>query len=150
MPNLASCLKGMGIVLACCLLLSALACAGPAGAPGQPGLPGLQGPPGPSGPPGPPVSLVITPISGVAKTPITITGAGFQPGEEIDIVLEAAGGFRFGLGTAEVEKIVANEFGGFSIKSNIPAVLKATPGVYTVKAEGSDGSQAVFPLEVVE
>jgi len=136
MAGFIKCLRIVSIGLVCCLLLTTvLGCAEVAEPPGKPELS---------------ASLVISPMSGKAKAPMTITGAGFQPGERIDIVLEAAHGYRIGLGTQEVEGIVANEFGGFSVVSNIPAPLSGAPGVYTVKAVGDKGSAAVFPLEIVE
>lgn len=148
MPNLFSYLKVAGIgVLCCLLLLPALACAGPPGEPGLPGLPGLPGPEGPEGPPGPTASLVITPMSGEPKTFITIYGAGFVPGERIEVIM-VVDGVPHDLGRRPMIK-EANELGAFVFTGGaIPKVAK--PGMYTITATGDKGSKAVFPLEVVE
>jgi len=158
MPTkLAGYLGGTGVALVCLLvLLPVVACAGPPGEPGLPGLPGLQGAPGPAGPaglegpPGPSGStatLVITPMCGKPKTFITIYGAGFVPGEKIEVIV-VMDGVPFSLGRKPMVK-EANEVGAFvSTGSGIP--LEAKPGMYTVTAKGDKGSVAVHPLRVVE
>jgi len=130
MPKLAGYLRGTGVALVCLLvLLPLVACAGPAG------------------PPGTTASLVITPMSGPPKTFITIYGAGFVPGEKIEVIV-VMDGVPFDLGRKPMVK-EANEVGAFvSTGSGIP--LEAKPGMYTVTAKGDKGSVAVFPLQVVE
>lgn len=148
MPKLTGYLRGTGVALVCLLvLLPLVACAGSPGLPGQPGLPGLQGPTGPQGPPGSTASLVITPMSGPPKTFITIYGAGFVPGEKIEVIV-VMDSVPFDLGRKPMVK-EANEVGAFvSTGSGIP--LEAKPGMYTVTAKGDKGSVAVHPLQVVE
>jgi len=133
MPKLTGYLRGTGIALVCLLvLLPLVACAGPAA---------------PAGPPETTASLVITPMSGPPKTFITIYGAGFVPGEKIEVIV-VMDGVPFDLGRKPMVK-EANEVGAFvATGSGIP--LEAKPGMYTVTAKGDKGSVAVFPLQVVE
>ena len=125
MPKLAGYLRGTGVALVCLLvLLPLVACAGPAG------------------PPETTASLVITPMSGPPKTFITIYGAGFVPGEKIEVIV-VMDGVPFDLGRKPMVK-EANEVGAFvSTGSGIP--LEAKPGMYTITAKGDKGSVAVFP-----
>ncbi|MBA7658879.1 hypothetical protein ES703_66839 [subsurface metagenome] len=148
MPKLAGYLRGAGVALVCLLVLIPLvACAGPPGSPGPAGSAGPPGVEGSTGPPGSTASLVITPMSGKAKTFITIYGAGFVPEEKVEVIV-VMGGVPIDLGRKPMIK-EANEVGAFiSTGSGIP--LGAKPGMYTVTAKGDKGSVAVFPLEVVE
>lgn len=92
----------------------------------------------------PAANLVITPISGLAKSIITIRGSGFVPGEKIEVIMVVEG-IPVELGEEPMIK-EANEEGAFKAKSGIP--LNAKPGVYSVKATGDKGTVAVAPLEV--
>jgi hypothetical protein len=92
-------------------------------------------------------SVEISPSSGAPATALTITGKGFIPDEEIDIVMILEEGMRVGLGTEKVEAIVADKTGGFNAASAVP--LMAKPGQYKVEVEGSKGSQAASTLEVL-
>ena len=136
---------------------------GPQGEPGLPGnsgLPGLPGNPGLQGPQGAPAELpratiVITPAQGEARTSITILGAGFKPGEEIQLEMIGKDA-SYGLGYREkVEgkmkrKHVAGEAGTFRAISSIPRKETVTPGLHTVQATGDKGSIAVCPFEILE
>lgn len=93
-----------------------------------------------------PASLVVTPVSGQPKTPITIRGSGFVPGEKIEVIM-VVDGVPTDLGEKPMIK-EANDLGGFKTSSAIPP--QAKPGVYTVKASGDKGTMAVAPLEVEE
>ena len=92
----------------------------------------------------PAASLVITPISGPAASPIIIRGSGFVPGEKIEVLVEIDG-VPTELGEKPMVK-EANEAGAFKTESGIP--MTAKPGVYSVKAVGDRGTTAVAPLEV--
>lgn len=90
--------------------------------------------------------ISITPPSGKERTAITIEGAGFKPGEAVDVTIDLGGGQLVGLGTEKVEEIVADSAGKFKVPSGIP--FKAKPGTYKVTAEGNKGSMAKFDLIV--
>lgn len=92
-------------------------------------------------------TLVFTPPSGKARTAITIEGSGFQPQEEVDIVL-IAGHLRHSLGTRKVDVIKANDAGVFKVSSGIP--IRTPPGTYTVEAVGNRGSMVTFQLQVTK
>ena len=83
-------------------------------------------------------------VAGVAETggETTIWASGFKPGESAIIVaVGAASGLdRIIIGAT------ANDFGAFTADALIPL----DPGVYTLKAVGSQGSEASAPLVVVE
>jgi hypothetical protein len=91
-------------------------------------------------------TVTVTPESGAKGSDILITGAGFQTGEEIDIILIMGPGQRVGLGTVKVDAIVADQNGAFTAESNIPSW--ATPGIYDIEVEGSSGSEAKTKVEV--
>ena len=91
--------------------------------------------------------IVVTPVSGTPSAPITIAGAGFVPGERVDLLLEM-GGVESLLGQRNRGFIVANEYGAFTAISTIPALAEV--GVYAIKARGDMGTTAVSPLDVVE
>ena len=158
--------KLVGVVVIGVLLLLLGACTGPLGAQGEPGLPGQPGQPGLpglQGPPGEPAeqaaNIVITPISGKMKAKVTIYGAGFQPGEEVLLLLTAKGWKDVGdvtwgfaaKGKAEEGAsgvVVANEYGAFKLTRSLP--VKIDPGSYTLEAKGDKGSRATHPLEIIE
>jgi len=92
--------------------------------------------------------IVVVPFSGKPETKISILGAGFVPGEEVQIGVTMFGVSLF-LGSREAAH-VANEMGAVKIDSFIPGKLVAKGGLYTVRAIGNKGSFATYPLEVVE
>ena len=91
--------------------------------------------------------IFLSPSSGKASAAITIYGTGFQPGEEIDIVMVVGAGEKVGLGTEKVEAIQANDQGAFTAKTAI--YVRAKPGGYVVEAGGSKGSEASEKLTVL-
>lgn len=91
--------------------------------------------------------VVIDPPAGAKSSGITISGAGFQPNEEIDVVLILGPGQRVGLGTVKVDIISADENGAFSVGSTIP--MNAQPGVYDIEVEGNKGSAVKVQLTVI-
>jgi hypothetical protein len=93
-------------------------------------------------------AVVIDPASGKKSTVITITGTGFAPQEEVDVVITLGPGQRVGLGTEKVEMIVADDQGGFSVPSAIP--MNAKPGTYPIDVEGSKGSEFSTSIVVTE
>ena len=91
--------------------------------------------------------IFLSPASGKASAAITVYGTGFQPGEQIDIVMVVGAGEKVGLGTEKVEAIQANEHGAFTAKTAI--YVRAKPGSYVVEASGSKGSEASGKLTVL-
>lgn len=90
--------------------------------------------------------LSITPPKGEPASVITIEGKGFQPDEEIDIVITLDEGEKVGLGTEKVDIIKADANGAFSVKSGIP--INAKPGKHKIEIIGSKGSQLETYIEV--
>lgn len=90
--------------------------------------------------------ISITPPSGKQSAAISIEGAGFKPGEAVDVTVDLGGGRLVGLGTTKVEEIVADSAGKFKVPSGIP--FKTKPGTYKVTAEGNKGSIAKADLVV--
>jgi len=93
-------------------------------------------------------AVAIDPPSGKKATAITITGTGFEPQEEVDVVITLGPGQRVGLGTEKIEIIVTDDQGGFSVPSAIP--MNAKPGTYPIDVEGSKGSEFSTSIVVTE
>ncbi len=93
-----------------------------------------------------PASVTIAPASGVKGTAITISGEGFYPEEEIDIILTLGPGELIGLGTRTQDVVMSDATGSFTAESAIPVFAK--PGRYVVEVEGSKGSLVETTLEV--
>jgi len=91
-------------------------------------------------------SFIVTPVEGTPKGAITFYGAGFVPGEVIEIIM-VVDGVPSDLGRKPMIK-KANESGAFKFKGNIPR--NAATGVHTIEAVGDKGTVAVAPLEVVK
>ncbi|MCX8030252.1 MAG: hypothetical protein N3A59_01560 [Thermodesulfovibrionales bacterium] len=89
----------------------------------------------------------ISPSSGIPETAIKISGKGFAPEEEIDILMTIDEGMKIGLGTEKVEIIQADATGTFTANSAIPRMAK--PGQYKIEVIGNKGSQVVLFLEVI-
>ena len=85
-------------------------------------------------------------MSGAPKGAVTFYGAGFQPGEMIEIIM-VIDDVPTDLGRKPMIK-KANDSGAFKFKGNIPRT--AGEGVHTVEAVGDKGTVAVAPLEVVK
>lgn len=144
MPNFVRYLRGTVAVLVALLLLMPLAGC-------RPTEPEVL--PEPPEPPARAASLVISPMSGVERDFITIYGAGFVPGEIIEVIMVVEGAphklARFPFGIRGKFYLQANEYGAFfATGSAIP--LGTPPGIYTVTARGNKGSIATFPVEVLE
>lgn len=92
-------------------------------------------------------SVEITPASGLPETGLKITGKGFQPGEEVDILFILEEGMKIGLGTEKVEVITADAEGSFTANSAIPRMAK--PGQYKIEIIGNKGSQTTLSIEVI-
>ncbi|MDZ4165635.1 MAG: hypothetical protein U1C55_10970 [Smithellaceae bacterium] len=92
-------------------------------------------------------ALTIEPASGKAAAAIKIKGAGFLPGEEVDIIMQV-GDVYHGLGTEKADMVVTNNNGAFDVASGIP--VRTPPGVYKIEATGNKGSTATFSIEVVK
>lgn len=90
--------------------------------------------------------ITINPSSGAPATVITIEGKGFQPDEEIDIVITLDEGEKVGLGTEKTDVIKADAQGAFSVKSGIP--INAKPGKHKIDVIGNKGSQLEVFIEV--
>ena len=120
-------------LIACLTVLPLLACVGP------------QRPHESQG-----ATIVVTPVSGVAKTPIKVIGAGFVPGETVEVSLSSENLTTVlgGRGGAPGGKVTVNEVGAFFISSSVPRAVK--PSVYTIEANGDKGSVATAPLVIEE
>lgn len=92
-------------------------------------------------------AVTLEPESGKAEAELKITGTGFQPEEEIDIILTLGEGLLIGLGTTKVEMITADQNGSFTAVSAIPKMAK--PGEYPIDVIGSMGSEASAKLTVL-
>ena len=144
-------IKRLAILVLALVILVSLAACGPAGPAGAPGSPGSAGPAGPAGPAGEAgalaASIIVTPSSGKAATPITITGAGFVPGEEVDLVIKILD-LEHIIGSRKAP-IVANEYGAFVTSTCIPNVPPPA-GTYAMEARGDKGTTAFYPVQVTE
>ena len=128
--------------------------AGPAGSVGPAGPAGSAGADGAEGPQGDPAAPSTAGIAldkdaytlGSERT-FTVTGWGFQPGESVLIIFHTD---AYGPGT--VGGVDASEFGTFtSTQAGRFRMdrIGSSPGVYTVRAEGSMGSVASAPITFV-
>ena len=81
-------------------------------------------------------SLAVNPVEPGGDT--TIWGAGFKPNEKLLLVIPSAIGTNF-VGNAQ-----ANGSGAFSVVMTI----KLDAGIYTLRADGNEGSRASAPLVV--
>ncbi|GLI53842.1 hypothetical protein [Thermodesulfovibrio yellowstonii] len=90
--------------------------------------------------------VTINPSKGEPAAVIAIEGKGFQPAEEIDIVITLDEGEKVGLGTEKVDVIKADASGAFSVKSGIP--INAKPGKHKIEIIGNKGSQTEAIIEV--
>lgn len=91
-------------------------------------------------------SVELTPSSGLPETALKITGKGFQPEEEVDILFILEEGMKIGLGTEKVDVITADKAGTFIANSAIPRMAK--PGQYKIEIIGNKGSQTTVSIEV--
>lgn len=80
--------------------------------------------------------IAISPTSGTAQTPVTLSGTGF--GSKSDVVVA--------LGTTEVASETSDRVGTFEVTFNVPAV---TPGAYSVEAIDYDGNSASADFTVI-
>lgn len=90
--------------------------------------------------------VTINPPKGEPAAVISIEGKGFQPEEEIDIVITLDEGEKVGLGTEKVDIIKTDANGVFSVKSGIP--INAKPGKHKIEIVGNKGSQTEVEIEV--
>ena len=91
-------------------------------------------------------SVEITPSSGLPETALKITGKGFKPEEEVDILFVLEKAMKIGLGTEKVDVITTDATGSFTANSAIPRMAK--PGQYKIEVIGSKGSQTEVAIEV--
>ena len=113
--------------------------AGVAGSAGGPGVPGAPGPEGPSGAAAGFASLVAS-ATAVDGT-IMVWGAGFKSGETV-LVIAVGGSAGDDMIVVGVE---ANDSGAFAAET----ANRLSVGIYTLHAEGQDGSEATAPLVIV-
>lgn len=109
--------------------------------------------PSPSATPASRPQITVSPMTGQAgKTPLTIYGSGFVPGEKVRVTVSVPG-LDISLAKADTGGFIeANAYGAFALKPDggIPAPAVIKPGVYTLLATGDKGSIASSPLEVQE
>ena len=97
--------------------------------------------------------LVISPASAENSAPVTILGAGFVPGEKVEVAVTVEG-VAVALGGPTTPGgdmgAVANEEGAFMISTKLPHGNLFPPGVHIAKATGDKGSVATFPINIEE
>ena len=162
-------LGSLAMLLSLFAVLALVACTGPEGPAGPQGpagatgadstVPGPAGPEGPAGPPGPSGASTAAALATISLNdnvltmtePVTVQGAGFQPGEEVSalLVITANPPLARPIGDGAVVddqgvfEISADEVGG-----NLNTILAAI-GPRTVYVEGTMGSRAVAPVAIV-
>jgi hypothetical protein len=131
---------GLLLVAIMVLSLSLAACIGPQGQAGAKGEPGKLAPQ-------PEAALIVIVAN---KKDVAVAGSGFRPKESIKLVIIGKQGADWGIGPPGGFK--ANESGAFEVKltkkqiKGLPAVLIKGVTVYTIKANGLEGSVATAPL----
>jgi len=89
-------------------------------------------------------TLVVTPVAGAPKEPVTYYGGGFAPFEKITLEVQTPG-FKWNTAPNESMGIIeANKWGAFKFADTFPrAGMDA--GIYTIVAKGDQGSIATSP-----
>jgi len=90
--------------------------------------------------------ITVTPNAGEPAAAIKITGTGFKPGEEVDVLFVLEPMMKIGLGTTKVDAIIADDKGNFTAEAGIP--INAKPGSYTIEAIGNKDSKTTTTVEV--
>jgi hypothetical protein len=90
--------------------------------------------------------VIITPSSGAPATIIKIEGKGFQPNEEIDIIITLDEGEKVILGTEKIDVVKTDSGGSFSVQSGIP--INAKQGKHKIEIFGNKGSKLEVFIEV--
>ena len=125
---------------------------GPQGARGTPGAPGAVGPAGPQGPAGeaavsPEAALMVSKSQVALQEQLSIAGSGFRPSEAVTLVLVTPSA-KVIIGGGSGSQVTANGAGAFLL--SVDAIGgAASEGVHTLMAEGSEGSVASQPIEIV-
>ena len=91
-------------------------------------------------------SLTIKPDSGAPTGAVAFIGAGFKPGEGIELIM-VLDDVPTELGSKPMIK-KADDSGAFTFKGNIPRT--ATPGMHKIEAIGDQGTVAEATLNVVK
>lgn len=156
--KLSSLARPMIVLAALAISLALIACTGPEGPAGATGPAGPAGPAGPEGPAGPAGEAAPATAAGIrldkaeyvigVDASFTVSGWGFQPGEAVLITLHTD---AFGPGI--VGGADANDYGVFSYTPTGQFRMQrinSSPGMYTVLAEGTEGSKASAPIVFVE
>ena len=102
-------------------------------------------------------TIIMVPQSGPPKTTVQLYGSGFQPGEEINVEVVNAvmpiGVLNLHVGP-EPAMVVADESGAWTSKDwsrgSTGIRPEITPGIYTLRATGNQGSVATTPYIVEE
>jgi hypothetical protein len=79
--------------------------------------------------------------TGLPKADMLITGAGFKPGEAVELELDL-NGLPILLGEQENKPVVASEKGTLQIKTSYPDKTILVPGTWDLYATGNKGSKA--------
>ena len=127
--------------------------AGPPGSPGSPGAPGVPGPEGPAGKdaPAPQARIIVNKDQLTLEEPLEVWGSGFVPSEPVSIFLEIDEPLMTTIGDT-----TANASGAFRVQfskigGDVRTQARVTKGeVYTLVAVGGEGSEASFPVMIVE
>lgn len=143
--------RGLLVIASLLGAMLMVACTGAEGPQGPAGPPGPQGPAGPAGESAPTsaagISLDKTSyVIGEERT-FTVNGWGFSPGEAVVITLHTDA-----YGPGIIGGVDANEFGVFAYTPGgrfRMDRIESSPGMYTVLAEGDQGSKTSAPIVFV-
>jgi hypothetical protein len=127
--------------------------AGPPGSPGSPGAPGVPGPEGPAGKdaPAPQARITVNKDQLTLEEPLEVWGSGFVPGEPVSIFLEIDEPLMTTIGDTTASASGAFRVQFSKIGGDTRTQARVTKGeVYTLLAVGGEGSEASYPVMIVE
>ncbi len=91
-------------------------------------------------------SIVVEPVAANPAAAINVSGKGFQPNEEIDILFVLEEHMKIGIGTEKVDIIKADGQGNFTVNAAVP--MNAKPGKYKIEVIGNKDSFTTTSIEV--
>ncbi len=91
-------------------------------------------------------TVEVDPQAANAAATIKVTGKGFQPNEEVDILFVLEETMKIGIGTEKVDVIKADANGNFTVNAAVP--MNAKPGKYKIEVIGNKESFASTTIEV--
>ncbi len=91
-------------------------------------------------------TVEVSPQAVGAAATIKVTGKGFQPNEEVDILFVLEETMKIGIGTEKVDVIKADANGDFTVNAAVP--MNAKPGKYKIEVIGNKESYTSTTIEV--